>query len=282
MEKFTKDSCGEPISLEELKSHLLDMLIAFDKFCSENHLRYYLSGGTLLGAVRHKGFIPWDDDIDINMPRPDCEKLQELSSGKIGPYSLFPPNGKSIYPGIHWKLYDDSIVIENNMKNSTRKCIYHPAFIDIFPIEGLPNSDRDTINHYRKIMPYKKMYGCTEGDWFHGKTIASRLFHFVGRPIALFFGRQFWVDSIQRIAKQIPFDESDYIGVMMTNIHFEEERVVKKDYTMQIDVLFENHIFKGPRNYDIYLRQLYGDNYMDLPPVEKRVSHHGYTIYKRK
>ena len=282
MEKFTKKDCGEPIDLRELKSHLLDMLTAFDAFCTKHQLRYYLSGGTLLGAIRHKGFIPWDDDIDVNMPRPDCEKLQALTHGKIGPYLLFPPNGKSIYPGNHWKLYDTSIVIENSMKRSSRKCIYHPAFMDIFPIDGLPESDAQTIRHYRKMKPYKKMYGCLEGSWMHGKTIASRLFHLVGRPVAWVFGRQFWVNKIQMIAKEIPFDESDYIGVMMTNIHFEEERVIKKDYMPQVDVTFENRVFKGPQDYDTYLRQLYGDDYMDMPPMEKRISHHGYTLYKKK
>ncbi len=282
MRELTKADCGQEVSLDELKQHLLEMLIALGDFCDKNGIRYYLSGGTLLGAVRHKGFIPWDDDIDINMPRPDCEKLQKLSGGKIGKYQLLPPNGKTKYPANHWKLYDSSIIIENSLKGTSKKMLYHPAFIDIFPIEGLPDNAKDTASHYKRLLPSKKMFNCLNGSWFHGKTLFSRLFHFFGRPVAALFGRQHWVNNIQRIAKSIPFESAEYIGVMMTNIHTTEERVKSCEYLPQMEFEFEGHKFKGPAGYDTYLTQLYGSDYMELPPPEKRISHHGFTLYKRK
>ena len=102
---------------EELKAALLRMLLSFDKFCKKHGLTYYLSGGTLLGAVRHKGFIPWDDDIDINMPRPDCEKLMALSGGKISDFTLVEPNNLPETFAYHWKLYNDEILVSKRSRN---------------------------------------------------------------------------------------------------------------------------------------------------------------------
>lgn len=282
LKKFTADDCGKQIGLNELKRHLTEMLRVFADFCDQNGLRYYLSGGTLLGAVRHQGFIPWDDDIDVNMPRPDCEKLNQICHGKIGSYYLIAPGENDAYAANHWRLYDDAIIIANTMKGSSKTCIYHPAFIDIFPIDGLPDTEEKTIEHYRKLLFYKKMLGCMNGSLFHGKTLPARIFHFAGRPIAKAFGSKFWIDHVQKIATEIPFDESDYVGVMMTSIHSEEERVRKEEYLPQVPVMFEGYEFKGPKNYDTYLSQLYGSDYMELPPVEKRISHHGYTFFERK
>ena len=280
MRKYTRKDLGDRTNSKTMKQHLLEMLVTFDKFCKENGLRYYLSGGTLLGAIRHQGFIPWDDDIDVNMPRPDCEKLMKLSGGRIGPYILNPPNSSKSYHAYHWKLYDESILVGKRHAYDIGNRVY-PIFIDIFPIEGLPDTEKKNAAHYRRIFVWKKLFNCVGGKPFKNKSLIKKLVYGLAWPIAKLFGTERLFNKVIETAKTYPFDESDYIGVMMTNVHTTEERVVKEEYLPVVDVKFEGHTFPAPAGYDTYLRQLYGD-YMQLPPEEKRVSHHKLVPYHAK
>ena len=142
------------LSLQETKQCLLNILIAFDIFCEENNLKYYLCGGALIGAVRHKGFIPWDDDIDVLMPRPDYEKLFKIESKKrIGKnlelFSFKKGNSNLIFA----KLGDISTYIYNQYQIE-KECLS----IDIFPLDGLSNSDYINKQNYLKMNIYKNIY----------------------------------------------------------------------------------------------------------------------------
>jgi|GEM_PF-317952 len=275
---------------ETQKEHLIQILLTFDAFCKEHGLKYYLSGGTLLGAIRHHGFIPWDDDVDVNMPRPDCEKLMELSGGRIGPYVLVPMNYRLNYHTYYWKLYDETMLVSKRSKEGIAGKVY-PIFIDIFAIEGLPDTEEETTNHYNLL---KKVREPASYIWANK---VPQLEHFKGRKSAKkrqLRKRQEYIkemetkdpqqlfDDVLAVHKKYPFETSEYVGVMGTNVHFEVERVKKADYLPQVDVEFEGHLFKAPANYDTYLRQLYGDNYFGLPPVRSRVSNHGHVPFLSK
>ena len=268
---------------EEQQQHLIDMLVVFDAFCKEHGLRYCLSGGTLLGAVRHKGFIPWDDDVDVNMPRPDCEKLMELSGGHIGPYILNPPNDTFKYHAYHWKLYDDSILVSKMTLKGLEEKVY-PIFIDIFPIEGLPETFEETVRHYEHLKAVKEetRFIWTEKGPYKGRSPIRKLKRM--KVIERKEQKSDWqyFQDVVDVQKEYAFDDSDYVGVMSTNVHFEEERVRKIDFTQVVEMEFEGHMFPCPANYDVYLTQLYGPNYMKYPPVEQRVSKHAMVPFKSK
>lgn len=274
MKKYKETEFVEQASPELLREKLLETLIALDEFCREHKLQYYLSGGTLLGAVRHQGFIPWDDDIDVNMPRCDCEKLMELSGGRVGKYFLLPPNFDDATHAYHWKLYNEEILVTKG-----KKC--YPIFIDIFPIEGLPKTAFGNWLHYARSRFWKLLSDCLWGNkWLQGSSKPAKLFHAAMRPVASLWGKERLFNHVVKVMKSIPYESSDYVGVMATKVHTTEERVVKSEYAPVVEVSFENRSFPAPAGYHTYLTQLYGSSYMELPPEEKRVSRHGLVPYR--
>ena len=158
----------------------------------------------------------------------------------------------------------------------------YPIFVDIFPIDGLPNTEEENVRHYREIYVWKKLLNCLFGkQLFYGSSIAAKLVHGFGRPFAQLMGKEYLFNKVIGVAKSIPFETASYIGVMMTNVHTTEERVVKAEYMPVVDVIFEGHVLPAPANYDTYLRQLYGDDYMEIPPIEKQKSRHNYVPFFR-
>lgn len=281
--RFTKEDCGVRMTREESRKVQLDMLNVLAEFCDKNNLRYFLSGGTLLGAIRHQGFIPWDDDIDINMPRPDCERLMQLTKGRLGDYILTEPDMNLFSMGCEfYRLYDFNTVIENFSGGTTSKYpIYHPIFIDIFPIERLPTGKFATRLHYTNIIFLRKMQRSSGLEHMMGKNILAHIFHVLSRIPAKAVGYKNWSRVVQNTAKKYNFDDMEYIGVMTAPVHTVEEKVLKKDYMEPVDVLFEGSYYHAPGNYDTYLHQLYGD-YMKMPSIEKQQSHHAFNMYWRK
>lgn len=135
---------------------LLNMLQWFHQECKNNNLRYYIIGGTMLGAVRHKGFIPWDDDIDVAMPRKDYDKLCRImaDSGK-GQYRLeFPGKENKDYTYLFAKIYDTQTTLTENK----RKPITRGLYIDVFPLDGIGNEYKQAHENFRKIQSRMQIY----------------------------------------------------------------------------------------------------------------------------
>lgn len=261
--------------LSELQTKLLDMLTWFDNFCRENDLIYYAIGGTLLGAVRHNGFIPWDDDIDIGMPREDYERFQKLmGTNPSDEYCLETPHSKDekfCYP--YCKLYDMRTTLVENVKSKLRRGIY----IDVFPIDGLGNDYETGVKWYKHIKRSNDLYLAKVCGFRKGRSLIKNM-----ATVAMGFVPQFVYSGekqrvkLDKMCQKYRFSESVYAGNLLGNWGIRE--IVKKEYFGNpIRIRFENIEVLCVEDYDSYLTAIYGD-WKKLPSKEKQVSHHDYIF----
>lgn len=270
---------GPELSMEEIRRIQLDMLDALDVFCTENGLRYYLSGGSLLGAIRHQGFIPWDDDIDINIPRPDFEKLLQLTEGKLSEHLLLVTPQNNSHHLAFSRLYDTRTVLYSSSPLDKDYGYHIHVFIDIFPIEGLPESNFKLKCLYQKTFFLMTMANIAYFTKNSAKTKSKALIKLLVTPLAKAIPYQKWNHWANCAAQQYDYEDCDYIGVVSTRAaHRMRERIAKQHYEPIIRIPFEDREYNAPKNYDTYLRNLYGD-YMIMPPEEKRHSGHSFKVW---
>lgn len=256
------------IKVEELKQIQLEILKFVDKFCKENNLKYFLAYGTLLGAVRHKGYIPWDDDIDIVMFREDYEKF--VTTFKNEKYKVFATEVNSKYPYPFAKVGDIRTYFEEEIND----VIDTGVNIDVFPLDYIPESKVKSIckkrNLLQKIWTAKRLPRLKRRGFLKNLLLATS--QFLLAPISV----HYIVKKLEENAKNCNLKESSICG----NIAFgyDPDIYPSCDFNDQIKLKFEDASFPCPRNYDHVLKVMYGD-YMKLPPAEKQVSHHHFISY---
>lgn len=252
----------------EIKSCELRILLEFQKFCTDKNLRFYLSGGTLLGAVRHNGFIPWDDDIDICMPRKDYEKLIKLYDNAEQKYQLRAIQLNS-FTAPYAKIVDVSTHVESQYTEDENNS---HLWIDIFPVDGLPEGLYEVEQIYSKCSLYRQIFMLTDAKLGEGKSVFRKYAKYLLKPLAKLYGKVRCVKNIERIAQRYPYEDSKYVGAITWGLYGVGERMLKSEFEKAVMVEFEGYQFPTFSCWDSYLKGLYGD-YMQLPPVEKRQTH---------
>jgi lipopolysaccharide cholinephosphotransferase len=253
----------------EIKHKELEILIEFDAFCRKNHLTYSLCGGTLLGAIRHGGFIPWDDDIDVCMPRPDYEKLIRNFSSENKNVEVRSMLVKG-FDAPFGKIINKKYII--SQKYSSR-AIDAYLWMDIFPIDGLPDGEAETKKIYQVCEFYRKIYLLCEANLGEGKTAFRKAIKYVLKPLANIYGKRRCCEKIDSIARKYPFETANYVGSIAWGLYGIKERVSKNIFELPCtEVTFEGYRFKAFGDWNEYLTRLYG-NYMELPPLDKRITH---------
>ena len=265
---------GTPITLLEHKQIMLEILQAFASFCEEYGLKYFLDAGTLLGAVRHKGFIPWDNDMDICLMRSDYDRMVEILRER------------------HYKLNDhiilerpeDSLYCFCKLSDTRTKLIEFPdtwpeecyIYIDVFPKDGLKDLSLKTkmvckiteflgLLHWfnKHSIPYWKEKKKGLKKWI--ATIAGVFVKDKNKPYRL--QQRF----IKWYAKRHPLESCEFANTLVNG---EFNRICHRNcFDDRILMDFEGKMFYGPKGYDEWLRVLYGDDYMTPPPPEKQVVH---------
>lgn len=281
----------QQITVDEMKKIELDILRDVAKFCEKNNLRYYLCGGTLIGAIRHKGFIPWDDDIDIVMPRPDYMKFVNLYNQKqtqrYTVHSIF--NDNSFWRAFAQVFDNRTMMYERNLNS---KYAEHPISIDVFPMDGVPENKViwNVIIYVQKVLHVIYYSGITDyqpSKHFDNKvgaltTIKNRLRTILKYMSIAILGKipaNKTVKLINNITMHWKFEESKHVaGYIEMTYDCNKEVNDRCDFEQFIIGEFEGSKFHIPVGYDKYLRKLHGD-YMKLPPVNKRVSIHSFNGY---
>lgn len=261
------------LELDEIHKIEFEMLKKFSKVCEDNNLRYYLCGGTLLGAIRHKGFIPWDDDIDILMPRPDYIKFQKLANnnilgGELKICSSYLGNLNDPF----CKIFNTNTVMEKEYVNDE---IDSHIWIDIFPMDGLPDSELKVKLIYKKISIARAMIRTIKvKDEVKSRVSTSKIKYVlkvIFKPILSIIGIKPILKYIDRLCQRYQFDESTYVGGIAFG-YGPQEKMIRKHYIIPERVEFEGELFNAPGCWNEYLTNLYGD-YMKLPPKEKQIAH---------
>ena len=258
------------ISSEEQKGILLDLLIEFDSFCRNHGIRYYLIGGTLLGAVRHAGFIPWDDDVDVCMLRDDYEKFQEEYSPSSSKYKLLSLDLDRHYYYPFAKLVNNETVLIESKKDPGHLGIY----LDIFPIDNCPGhtledacKNVDKMNFFRWIRNFKII------EFSKDRKVAKNIALFVGKILTAPISRRRISQMISNKASKNNNIRCQFVGELVNTAYGHGEVYDRCHFGEGTNVTFEEHQFIAPVDYEYILTSMYGD-YMKLPPVEKRVSNH--------
>lgn len=253
------------IEIEEIKELQLNILDKVAEFCKQRNLRMSLAFGTLIGAVRHKGYIPWDDDIDIMMPYPDYKILLEEFPGRDKDLSVQSFDNDEKYRFPFAKVYDNRTVL-------FEKTIKTGVYIDIFPVIRFPEfaEFRGMVAEYKKLYRSLKKMSCLYNLSLWGKLmLAIRKLY---KP-----SREQITEHINAIYSRYPFDSARYAGVIP--VFYKDKRHFKADiFRTYVPLLFEGREYLCVKDYDTLLSGIYGD-YMTLPPEKERHSAHIYKAY---
>jgi len=257
------------IDLHDIQKRCMEMLADIDDYCRKHDIHYYLGGGTLLGAVRHQGFIPWDDDVDLMMPRKDYNKL--IAGFKGHDCAIISCETDPEYVTSYARVYDTNTVLTWGLNQDKDIGI----FIDVFPIDGFPTSDRLTKLHLYHVKLVQTMLHARIRKKFKPgeKYIPVKK---VLRNL-VFLPANYLARRLNKIAQIYSYDKMEYVGTKATTDHLFLEKNPRTIFSETVYFPFGDLSLPAPSGYDEYLRHLYGD-YMQLPPEEDRNPRHEFIV----
>lgn len=258
-------------NLEKIKKIELDILRDIDKVCKKLNLTYYLCAGTLLGAVRHGGFIPWDDDIDIQMPRKDynqfIEHAGELLTENHVVSSYFT---EKEFIGDFFKVVDckTKFVEISTRKRSITKGIY----VDVFPIDGVPdNKFSRSLRSFRiSLLKQRISNGYSINELYKKRSLKGKFYNSISGLFTFFVSPEEATKKLNAFLSKRDYPDSKYVMVESKYKRLYDREIFGKPTL----VMFEGLYFCAPSDIKGYLEKQYGKDYMTPPPLDKQISHH--------
>ena len=265
------------LSTQEVKKIQIEILKEVIFFCTDNNIEYFITGGTLLGAVRHAGYIPWDDDIDLIMPRKDYDRfIRTFNTNRTDRFKVLSIEQDKLFPCAFAKAVDTSTVFEENAFNYPMS-----VSIDIFPLDNLTGDMKRVLAVYYKILLYQIIFRIKKADLSKKRKPYENLILKILKTLLSKIEYYKIIDIIDKTAKKYAGEETGrYVGVMSL-LEYRKGEILEKDiFSKSVHLTFEGIAVKAPIGYDKYLKSLYG-NYMEFPPLEKQVPHHNFDAWQK-
>lgn len=270
----------EPEILKKIQEEELKVIKEFVRICDKYQIRYFAVFGTAIGAVRHQGFIPWDDDVDFGMLRKDYEKFKKVAPKEFGgKYALAGPDCKQKYYNFVSKMYKKGTRFATNYDHGNFEMGIN---IDIFVFDYLAEGERERRWQMRKALALRSLYMTKNVNFFTSSVFTEG--NFIPRLIC---GVLYYVWKIipctnawlcgKWKANAIKYGGTSEVVTQFNDTGIWESRIHMDDLFPLVEVPFEDIHVKLPKNYDKVLREMYGD-YMQLPPKEKRQNHYPYLL----
>lgn len=265
------------IELKEMQQIELNLLLELDKVCRKHSLRYYMDGGTLLGAMCYEGFIPWDDDIDLKMPRPDYEKLLTLQHEFPEYIRLDAPSRKHCeYTML--KLIDDRTVLREQKGGKGKQT---GVYLDVFPMDGHPSDPEACKKHIYDLQRLNSLFHLSlEG--FSGMKASPRMISRVkGQLYSAIYSPWKLYCKMTTLAKRFDYDSASHVGLLIEG-NAEKERFEKEWLKPGFELEFEGHMFPAPSGYRRHMEIFYGEHvtkpecYHNLPMI---LPDHQHEVY---
>lgn len=259
--------------MNELQKKELDILKAFIAICKKNNLQYYAYGGTLIGAVRHKGFIPWDDDIDVLMPRKDYDRFIEIANQEL-PENMVIRTCDSFptYNFLFSKIHDLNTTYIGKFESEFVDRI-SGVFIDVFPLDGIPKNPQKRKKHLKRCIYYLTMNDLIRPHHKRNNSFRQKIIFVLRKLLQTLFKFNFFSKKIEKLVKTVSYENSLEVMDVSSLSSGCYKYIFKREwFDESIELEFENILINAPSKYDLFLKQMYGD-YMIIPPIDQRDRH---------
>lgn len=259
---------------EDIKKYLVEVLNYIDAVCKNNNLNYFIFYGTLLGAIRHEGFIPWDDDIDIVMFRDDYNRFLEITSKPNNDFKTISPNNTSGYYLSFAKVFNTKTILYEHVSHPLKIGVY----VDIFPLDYCGDTLDESISLMKKYYHYQKLLDIKNLRFDKNRSLFKNSLLFLFKACLILRSR---ASIIRRVQKQIENDcksKKEFVACLCMPVYKNKSIFDSSLFASKTKAKFESHYFCAPSDSDSILKQLYGD-YMKLPPKNKRITHHAFDVF---
>lgn len=256
--------------LKHLQLVILEIIKDIDKICTKNNIDYYLVGGSTIGAIRHQGFIPWDDDLDIILTDDNYRKLVKILKKELDPKKYYVQEGRKDWPLYFTKVKLKGTHIEETEHNSDTTG-YDGIFVDIFKLDNV--SDNHVVAHWQYFCAKYFLCYLLSQRKYKTATLNKKIMIALSFPLKVTFIRNFFIYQIERFNNK----ETKNVGFFYGKFRYKTSVMLREYYGKPKRVKFGDTELPVQENYHEYLNRTFGD-YMKMPPVEQRVGSHMINI----